>query len=290
MKDTKQNCKEGRKRELNREEKERTIRASRLNLDVDSTKEEVTVVEHVQADESTTKLNKIDQCRIEEKKRRIRHHVETKDGKMVLRKRSDLPRKTCPNIKSGKNPKRGFESPKDKQKNRNRALSSSETLNKIDQCRIEERNGEYAIIVETSEEQSGAILDINNYSAEGRPSEKMGRWTLDHGVMVSTQDFESCDPSSILDSTKEEVTVVEHVQADESTTKLNKIDQCRIEERNGEYAIIVETSEEQSGAILDINNYSAEGRPLREDGKMVLRKRSDLPRENVSQYKVWKES
>ncbi|CAB4057086.1 unnamed protein product [Lepeophtheirus salmonis] len=89
-------------------------------------------------------------------------------------------------------------------------------------------------------------------------------------------------------STKEEVTVVEHVQADESTTKLNKIDQCRIEERNGEYAIIVETSEEQSGAILDINNYSAEGRPLREDGKMVLRKRSDLPRKTCPNIKSGK--
>ncbi|CAB4058812.1 unnamed protein product [Lepeophtheirus salmonis] len=53
-----------------------------------------------------------------------------------------------------------------------------------------------------------------------------------------------------VDSTKEEVTVVEHVQADESTTKLNKIDQCLEEERNGEYAIIVKTSEEQSGKSL----------------------------------------
>ncbi|CAB4059815.1 unnamed protein product [Lepeophtheirus salmonis] len=45
---------------------------------------------------------------------------------MVLRKRSDLQRKMCPNIKSGKNPKRVFESSEEEQKKRNRVLSSSE--------------------------------------------------------------------------------------------------------------------------------------------------------------------
>ncbi|CAB4054278.1 unnamed protein product [Lepeophtheirus salmonis] len=97
----------------------------------DSTKEEVTVVEHVQADESTTKLNKIDQCLEEERNGEYAIIVKTRrplreDWKRVLRKRSDLPRKMCPNIKSGKNPKREFESSEEEQKKRNRVLSSSE--------------------------------------------------------------------------------------------------------------------------------------------------------------------
>ncbi|XP_071745066.1 uncharacterized protein [Lepeophtheirus salmonis] len=58
--------------------------------------------------------------------------------------------------------------------------------------------------------------------------------------------------------------------------------------RNGEYAIIVKTSEEQSGAILDINNSSAEERALREDWKMVLRKGSDLPRKTCPNIKLGK--
>ncbi|CAB4070347.1 unnamed protein product [Lepeophtheirus salmonis] len=65
-------------------------------------------------------------------------------------------------------------------------------------------------------------------------------------------------------TTKEEVEVVEIVKAAESTTKLNKIDQCLEDERNGKYAKIMKTSEEQSEAILDINNYCAGGILLRE--------------------------
>ncbi|CAB4057088.1 unnamed protein product [Lepeophtheirus salmonis] len=93
-------------------------------------REEVTVVEHVQADESTTKLNKIDQCRIEERNGEYASFAEGRplreDGEDGIEKEIGSSEETCPNIKSGKNPKRGFESPKDEQKNRNRALSSSE--------------------------------------------------------------------------------------------------------------------------------------------------------------------
>ncbi|CAB4054459.1 unnamed protein product [Lepeophtheirus salmonis] len=92
-----------------------------------------------------------------------------------------------------------------------------------------------------------------------------------------------------VDSTKEEVTVVEHVPADESTTKLNKIDQCLEEERNGEYAIIVKTSEEQSGAILDINNSSAEETSPQRRLEDDIEKEIGSSEENMSQFKVWKE-
>ncbi|CAB4057527.1 unnamed protein product [Lepeophtheirus salmonis] len=80
------------------------------------------------------------------------------------------------------------------------------------------------------------------------------------------------------DSNKEEATVVEYVKAAESSTKLNKNDQCFEDERNGEYASTMKTSEEQSWAILDINKSSAKGRPFKEDWKMVLRNRSYFPK------------